>query len=158
MAWSAWSMGRARVIRRRVIVPRRPRLTPRAPETGRGPRERGPRSVTRVDGPVSGLEVRVALLRALARAREVAAGEHIARASDAVQGEDAEHAVGAWIPGSEGAGVLVDREQLVAGDRRRAGVLPVLGAAVELHVSADVDVAADHADRLYVAVRAAQPF
>src|SRR5690349_7943078 len=103
----------------------------------------------------SGREPRVALLLALTDAGEVPADEHVAVRDDAVEGEDAEHAVGAWVPRREVAGVLVHREQLVARDGVRAGVLPVLRAAVELHVPADVDVAADDGDGLHVAVRAA---
>src|SRR5213080_1350621 len=104
----------------------------------------------------SGRELGVALLLALADAGEVTAREHVP-VGDAGEGENAEHAVGAGSPRREVAGALVHSEQLVAGDGVRAGVLPVLRAAVELHVPADVDLAADHGDRLDVAVRAAEP-
>src|SRR6185437_3794089 len=60
-------------------------------------------------------------------------------------------------PRREVAGAFVDREQLVPGDRGRARVLPALRSAVDLEMAADVDLAADDADRLHVAVRAPEP-
>src|SRR6478672_8136030 len=93
-----------------------------------------------------------ALLGAAADPGEVpACGEGRARAGER---EHAERAVGVRVPARQGARGLVDREQLVTGDRGRAGVLTALHAAVVVIVAADVDQTVERRDRLDVAVGA----
>src|ERR1700685_2868454 len=68
---------------------------------------------------------------------EVAAELQVARAP--VQGEHAERAVHARVPGLKRAGGLVDRQDLRPGDRVGARVLPALRAAVVGVVTAGID-------------------